>query len=143
MDIDKPIGDSFEYRVLKTPSYRAGDGNLYLVGLTGRDNAPLEKNDPNKSPFSIDIALVNARPPVDHETSGFLEGTVLGGDFTIELFETNANAHELQHKKTFHHPEIKTPNNVAFAPSSGFYITNDHGTAKAGWVCSLTIKENF
>ncbi|KAF2172419.1 hypothetical protein M409DRAFT_17652 [Zasmidium cellare ATCC 36951] len=131
LDIDKPKGDSFDYRVLKTPSYKTGDGHLYLVGLTGRDNIPAA-NDPNKPPFSIDIALVNGRPPRDSQTGEFLDASELGGDFTIELFETDAHATELRHKETYHHPEIKTPNNVAFAPTNGFYITNDHGTAKAG-----------
>ncbi|KAK4507922.1 hypothetical protein PRZ48_001657 [Zasmidium cellare] len=122
MDIDKPKGNSFEYRVLKTPSYQTGDGHLYLVGLTGKDK-----------PNGIDIALVNGRPPRDRETGEYLDASNSGGDFSIELFETGAHATELRHKETFEHAEIKTPNNVAFRPGGGFYITNDHGTAKAGW----------
>lgn len=128
MDIDKPKGDSFEYRVLKTPGFEGvrGDGRLQLIGITGRDNI----ND------DIELFLVNARPTLDDTTGQVLDNTVTGADMTIESFGASRAATELKHLQTYRNPEIRTPNNIALSPSGeGFYITNDHGTAKTGLVC--------
>ncbi|KAF2214817.1 hypothetical protein CERZMDRAFT_36374 [Cercospora zeae-maydis SCOH1-5] len=122
MNIDKPDGESFQYRVLDTPGFAGvnGDGRLHLVGFTGR-----EKGD------SIEILLVNAQPAVDATTKQLQNVP----DMTIEAFETdNKDAStSLKHIHTYRHPAITTPNNIAFSQhSSGFFFTNDHGDAVAG-----------
>ena len=128
MDLDKPKGNSFEYRVLKTPKFSGvnGDGRLHLVGITGRDNPNSQK---------IDIYLTNSRPSLDPTTGALLKNEEVGADMTIEHFQTSSKspATSFQHQKTFRDQAIRTPNNIALAPqNNGFYFTNDHGTAKAG-----------
>ncbi|KAK4637737.1 hypothetical protein CLAFUR0_02007 [Fulvia fulva] len=120
LHLDKPKGDSFEYRVLATPNF---PGPLHLIGITGKDTI---KGD-------IRIYLNNARPTINQVSGRALDNTA--ADYTIESFTTTPNATTLHHAQSYHHTEIKSPNNIALSPPphGGFYITNDHGTARSGW----------
>ncbi|KAH6990098.1 hypothetical protein EDB80DRAFT_729476 [Ilyonectria destructans] len=125
LDIDKPVGDGFELRVLKTPGYTgtAGDGLLSLAGFSGTDNI---------DQGTIELFIVNHRPSVDAETGEFLDHSAVGGNSTIELFETGPDATELRHLHTYVSKHIATPNRVAAAGRDSFYFTNDHGPNKLG-----------
>lgn len=127
MDIDKPKGTSYEYRILKTPGFSGinGDGTINLVGMTGE--------------ATVDVRLwfVNARPSVDPVSGAFLDAAVVGGNSTIELFDMDLGAGELKHVKTFADPQIATPNNIAATGDGGFYFTNDHGPHKVGFVGNI------
>ncbi|KAK5938706.1 hypothetical protein PMZ80_008898 [Knufia obscura] len=132
MDIDKPIGKgSFEYRVLRTVSYpveKHDDANLHLVGMTGND-----------SPNTIELLLVNNKPSRDPHTGTILDNEAQGANSTIEKFITGPAATTMKHISTHHHTRIATPNNIATAPGiSGFYITNDHGLHKTGYMHTLS-----
>lgn len=132
MDIDRPNGKGgFEYRVLKTIGYpvdKHDDSTLHLVGLTGND-----------SPNTIEVLLVNAKPSRDPQTGVLLDNEVSGANSTIEKFITGPAATTLKHVATYHHTRIATPNNIATAPGMpGFYITNDHGLHKTGYMHVLS-----
>ncbi|GIZ40607.1 hypothetical protein CKM354_000393900 [Cercospora kikuchii] len=127
MDIDKPDGKSFQYRVLDTPGFPGvnGDGRLHLVGFTGRE-----------TPDSIELLLVNAQPAIDATTKQLQDIP----DMTIEAFQTDKKqtSTSLKHIHTYRHSAITTPNNIAFSQhSSGFYFTNDHGDAISGFRHSI------
>jgi hypothetical protein len=126
LDIDKPVGDSFEPRTLKTPGFSgtSGDGLVNLAGFTGIDNAD----------GSIDLLVTNMRPSVDATTGKYLDQYIHGGNTTIEHFTTGAGANELKHVRTFADGGIATPNRVAVMDDKTFYVTNDHGPHKVGWV---------
>ncbi|CAK4031517.1 unnamed protein product [Lecanosticta acicola] len=133
LDLDSPKGSSFAYRILKTPKFQGvdGDGRLHLLAITGSEN---------QNSQTIDLYLNNARPSMDTLTGLSLDNEKTGANMTIEHFQlsTKTSATTLLHQKTFHNPEIRTPNNIALAPlGGGFFITNDHGTAKAGLPFSL------
>jgi len=129
VDIDKPTakGDkhSFEHRLLETPNYPVelhDDKFLHLVGLTGIDG-----------PTAIELFLVNNKPSREPTSGAFLDHTIHGANSTIEKFTTGPAATQMKHVRTYSHPHIATPNNIATAPGmQGFYITNDHGTNKVG-----------
>lgn len=123
LNIDKPIGEGFEYVELPTPGYPGvnGDGRLHLVGLTGVDR-----------PDYVELYLVNARPSVHHGTGEFLDHNKVGGNATVEQFRINLEAQVVEHVKTIVHPQIATPNNIAAVGDGSFYFTNDHGPHKAG-----------
>jgi len=132
MDIDKPTDKgSFEYRVLDTIGYpvnKHDDKTLHLVGMTGND-----------LPTAIELLLVNAKPSRDPTTGVLLDNDATGANSTIEKFITGPAATTLRHAATYHHPHIATPNNIATAPGmSGFYITNDHGPHKTGYMHALS-----
>ncbi|KAF7557107.1 hypothetical protein G7Z17_g867 [Cylindrodendrum hubeiense] len=131
LDIDKPVENGFQLRVLKTPGYTgtAGDGLLDVAGFAGTDN--IEKG-------TIELLLVNHRPSVDAETGEFLDHSSVGGNSTIDLFETGPDATELKHVHTYANKYIATPNRVAAAGGDSFYITNDHGPHKVGWRHALS-----
>ncbi|EME48732.1 hypothetical protein DOTSEDRAFT_142053, partial [Dothistroma septosporum NZE10] len=120
LDVDKPKGSSFRYRTLKTPNRL---GVLHLIALTGEDTAGGD----------IRLYLNNAKPTLDPTTNDPLNN--VAANYTIEAFTTTKHATKLTHIASYHHPEIKSPNNIALFPSGdgGFYISNDHGTARSGW----------
>jgi len=122
LDVDS---DNFEPHVLKTPEFSgtSGDGLINVAGFTGIDNPD----------GSIDILITNMRPSVD-ETGKFLDQYVHGGNTTIERFTTGAGMSEMKHVKTYADQGIATPNRVAVMEDGTFYVTNDHGPHKMGWV---------
>ncbi|KAH7131629.1 hypothetical protein B0J13DRAFT_107461 [Dactylonectria estremocensis] len=124
LDIDKPVESGFEMRVLKTPGYTgtAGDGLLDLAGFTG-----IESDE-----GFIELLVVNHRPSVDAETGEFLDNTSVGGNSTIELFETGPGARVLRHVRTYANTHIATPNRVTAAGDGSFFVANDHGPYKLG-----------
>ncbi len=128
MSIDKPKGDSYEYRILKTPDFSGinGDGTINLLGMTGEDRPGLP----------LRLWFVNARPSVDSITGEVLDSAKIGANSTIELFEMNLDAVEMRHIRTFADPQIATPNNIAAKGDDSFYFTNDHGPHKVGLVGS-------
>jgi arylesterase/paraoxonase len=130
MKIDHPRGLSYDYRVLKTPSFSGvnGDGTLGLVSITGQ----IINND------TLRLWLVNTRPSVD-PSGALLDNAKIGGNSTIELFELDPNASNLKHIKTFADPQIATPNNIAPLPDGSFYFTNDHGLHKVGLQFEATV----
>ncbi|CAM1510669.1 Fc.00g010040.m01.CDS01 [Cosmosporella sp. VM-42] len=125
LEIDKPDGDSFELRVLKTPEYTgtAGDGLLDVAGFTGIDNPKTG---------GVELLIINNRPSVDAVTGEYSDQLATGANITIELFETGPDAEELKHIRTYADKLIATPNRVAALDSENFYITNDHGPHKFG-----------
>lgn len=127
LDIDKPLGHGFQLRVLKTPGYTgaAGDGLLSLAGFSGTDNI---------DQGTIELFIVNHRPSVGAETGEFLDHSAVGGNSTIELFETGPDATELRHLHTYVSKHIATPDRVAAVGRDSFYFTNDHGPNKLGLV---------
>lgn len=127
MDIDKPKDVGYNYRVVKpSNSFNPEDGErLYVVSVSGGTS------DDGKV---IQLWLVNNRPSIDHLSGEFLDQAAVGGNATIEVFETGPNASSMKHIRTFAHPQITTPNNVAVAKEGGFFFTNDHGPHKTGLV---------
>ena len=128
MSIDKPKGDSYEYRILKTPDFHGinGDGTINLVGMTGEETTP--------AGAALRLWFVNARPSIDATSGELLENAEIGGNSTIEVFEMNVDAGEMKHTRTFVDPQIATPNNIALNGDGSFYFTNDHGLHKVGFV---------
>nr|POF26082.1 hypothetical protein CFP56_22230 [Quercus suber] len=126
MDIDKPNGDSFVYQIL-SPSAdfpgTHGDGKVHLLGITGIDG-----------PGQVDLFFDNIKPSIDIKTGQLLDNRKIGPNATIEHFtvSTSEQTSEMKYVKTFAHPLIATPNNMAMIDRNSFYFTNDHGTAKAG-----------
>ena len=120
MDIDKPKGNSYQYRVLNTPGFSGiqEDGRLHLIGFTAKETSR-----------DIELLVVNARPAINSATNQ-LENSP---DMTIEWFKTatKQKATTIVIGKTYRHPVITSPNNVAFT-EGGFFITNDHGDATHG-----------
>lgn len=130
MKIDHARGRSYDYRILKTPSFDGinGDGTLGLVGLTGQIiNSKLMR-----------LWLVNTRPSIG-PSGELLDNAKLGGNATIELFEMEPAASSMKHVKTFADPQIVTPNNIAPMDDGGFYFTNDHGLNKMGLLFEATV----
>ncbi|KAF5019499.1 hypothetical protein F66182_8506 [Fusarium sp. NRRL 66182] len=124
LDIDKPVNEGFEVRVLKTPDFSgtAGDGLLSLVGFTGIDTAD----------GAVELLVINNRPSIDAETGAYQDQYAHGANTTIELFTTGPRAAELKHIRTHADKEIATPNRVAAIDSKTFYFTNDRGPHKVG-----------
>ncbi|KAF6845312.1 serum paraoxonase arylesterase [Colletotrichum musicola] len=124
VDIDAPKGDGFELRALKTPGFSgtAGDGLLQLVGFAGSD----------AKDGTVELLLVNNRPPIDPATGKLLEKASGGANSTIELFRTGPAATEMEHVRTWANANISTPNRIVHTSSDSFYFTNDHGDAKTG-----------
>ncbi|KAK2042979.1 calcium-dependent phosphotriesterase [Colletotrichum somersetense] len=125
LDIDSPMGDTFEIRTLSTPGFSgtAGDGLLQLVGLTGIDSPEGDM---------IQLLLVNNRPSVDPVTGELLDQAGVGANSTIEVFETGPQAVGMKHIHTFASVNISTPNNIAALSSEAIYFTNDKGAHKVG-----------
>ena len=127
MSIDKAKTDgSYEYIRLKPTGYSgAGNSNaLYLVGMTGRRSS--------SKPSTIELYLINGQPSFS-PSNEVLDQKTVGGNSTIEVFSTSAGLSSMTHVRTFHHPQLATPNNVALLPDGSIYYTNDHGLSRAGW----------
>jgi arylesterase/paraoxonase len=103
-----------------------GDGSVNLQGF----DVYVGENDPP----TLRMLLVNNRPFLDPVTGALLDGTNLGANATIELFETTLGSTELRYVKTYHDPAIQTPNNVAFMGPDAFVLTNDRSVIH-GFVC--------
>ncbi|KAF5252635.1 hypothetical protein FANTH_2530 [Fusarium anthophilum] len=125
LDIDKPTDNGFEFRTLITPSFEgtAGDGLVNLAGFSGVEQ---ENGD-------IDLFLVNLRPAIDADGK-LADQYVHGGNATIEHFVTGPQATEMKHVRTYADHGITTPNRVAALGDKSFYISNDHGPHKFGWL---------
>ena len=128
LDIDKPIGETFDFRGLQTPGFAGtlGDGLMHVVGMTGRE---LDDG-------SIELFVINYRPSVDAVSGTFADQASVGANATIEIFKAEPGASTIKHVRTVADPLIATPNRVA-ALDRGFYITNDHGIYKTGLVSEL------
>ncbi|KAI1059778.1 hypothetical protein LB506_008918 [Fusarium annulatum] len=125
LDIDKPIDTGLTFRALRTPDFEgtAGDGLINLAGFSGVE----QKNG------DIDLFLVNLRPSIEAD-GNLADQHVHGGNVTIEHFVTGPQATEMKHVWTYAHHGITTPNRVAALSDKSFYISNDHGPHKIGWV---------
>ena len=126
MSIDKPTSDgSYEYDVLKPTAYSgAGDSSaLYLVGLTGRRRP--------SDPSTIELYLINNQPSFS-PSKELLDQQAHGANSTIEVFSFMPSSPVMTHIRTFFHPQIATPNNVAVMPDGSIYYTNDHGLSRSG-----------
>lgn len=141
LDIDKPAGEGFQQRVLKTPGFRgtAGEGALHGLAVSGRKIPGTSK---------IQFYVVNNKPAVAADESGAVS-EVTGLNATIELFEHENGSSDMKFVRTFAHELIATPNNIALLPDdSGFYFTNDHGMSTSGLVsfpayCSLSFPATY
>ncbi|KAI6277034.1 hypothetical protein MCOR27_006207 [Pyricularia oryzae] len=135
-DIDKPHGDFFVTRVLSTQGYEGISGDnkrMYLHGIDGLDGQS-EDGKPK-----ISIALINHRASVDAVTGKVLDASAVGGNSTVEIFETGPDATELRHVQTYAQPNITVPNRATFAGDdvdAGIYVTNE-SKAKVGFVANL------
>lgn len=132
-DLEKPDGDFFVTRVLSTHGYEGISGDnerLYLHGIDG-----LEVQSEDGKP-KISIALINHKAAVDAETGKVLDPSAVGGNSTVEIFETGPDATELRHVRTYAHPNITVPNRATFAgddADAGIYVSNESKT-KVGFV---------
>lgn len=87
-----------------------------------------DPSDANK----IRIFLVNHRPSIDYAAGGaYLENAKVGGNSTVEVFETILGSDVAHYVRTYAHPLIRTPNDVEPAGPDSFYVSNDHHV-KAG-----------
>lgn len=127
MDLDSPVGDGYEFRELTIqdgPRSKFNEQPLSLVGLTWRDNPD----------GTIELLLVNNKPSINTATGELLDNAQAGANTTIEQFVTAPDVDVLIHQATHAHDRIATPNNVAWDGAESFYLTNDHGRNKVGWV---------
>ncbi|KAI6363580.1 hypothetical protein MCOR25_005863 [Pyricularia grisea] len=135
-DLEKPDGDFFVTRVLSTHGYEGISGDnerLYLHGIDG-----LEVQSEDGKP-KISIALINHKAAVDAETGKVLDPSAVGGNSTVEIFETGPDATELRHVRTYAHPNITVPNRATFAgddADAGIYVTNESKT-KVGFLANM------
>lgn len=104
----------------------AGDGLINFAGFTGVD---LDDG-------AVEFFITNFRPSVDSSGEIVPVQAAIGANSTIEVFRLLPNTNSLQHVRTVADPAITTPNRVAVAEGKGFYITNDHGQHRIGWVSS-------
>lgn len=125
MDIDKPAGTGFDYRVLETVDY---SGELHFVGLTGVDHKD-----------HVELYLVNNKPSINRKTGELLDQTQVGANSTIEMFKVYPKDGKMNHLRTFTSVHIATPNNIAATEDGSFYFTNDHGLNKVGKAHSTSI----
>ncbi|KAI6830533.1 hypothetical protein KC340_g10904 [Hortaea werneckii] len=124
MEIDKPKGESYEYRIVQTNNFHGinGDGSLHLVGFTGVDGSA-----------GINFFVVNNRPSIHPVTGDLLDNAEVGANSTVERFVlAPPDAKEMKHLQTFAHENLATPNRVAAMGKNAFYVTNDHGPHKVG-----------
>lgn len=133
IDVDQPDADGgFTPRRLATPGFADahGYGSLHLTGMGGVDDED----------GSVRLWVLNGKPSVDPVTGELLDNAEIGANTTVELFRARPQAADLEHLRTFVHPQIATPNRVApvGGKSDAFYFTNDHGTVKVGLVSTTT-----
>lgn len=106
----------------------AGDGIINFAGFGGID----------VDDGAVDFFITNFRPSLDSNGEILPVQAAVGANATIEVFRLSPNTDSLQHIRTVADPAIATPNRVAVAEGKGFYLTNDHGPHKTGWVgCGL------
>lgn len=105
----------------------AGDGLINFAGFAGRD---LEDG-------AVELAITNYRPSIDDSGAIVPFQAAVGGNATIELFKMLQNADSLEHIRTISDSAIATPNRVTMAKGGGFFLTNDHGQHRLGWVRSI------
>ncbi|MCJ1444862.1 MAG: hypothetical protein MMC23_005365 [Stictis urceolatum] len=118
LDLDEPGKDGlFGLRTLKTSGYAGtnGDGVLDLHGFDA------EAIGGSKLRFWV----VNHRPPLDLTTGKEIDAFKTGLNSTIEVFELPRSGDTLEHKYTYAHPQIRTPNRLAATGENGFVMTND------------------
>ena len=128
LDIDAAEGSGFRTRGLGIRGFGEGD-MLHVNGFGAHDDANGD----------VRIWVTNAKPSVDAETGAFLDNARVGANTTVELLRLPPGADELQHVFTFHHPLISTANRAAPVineDKNDFWVTNDHGQAKTGLVCT-------
>lgn len=105
----------------------AGDGIINFAGFAG-----VELDD-----GASELFITNFRPSLDSNGEIVPAQAAVGGNATIEVFRLLPNTDTLQHIRTVADPAIATPNRVAAAEGRGFYLTNDHGQNRIGWVGSV------
>lgn len=138
VDLEKPDGDFFVTKVLSTKGYQGinGDSNrLYLHGIDGLDG----HTDEGKP--KVTLALINHRASVDAVTGKIQDQLAVGGNSTVEIFETAPDATELRHLYTYAHPGITVPNRATFAgddADAGIYVTNE-SKPKVGFMAKLAM----
>lgn len=104
----------------------AGDGLINFAGFAGRD---LEDG-------TVELFITNYRPSTDDSGEIIPFQAAVGGNATIEVFKLLRNTDTLEHIRTISDPAIATPNRVTIAEGGGFFLTNDHGQHRLGWVRS-------
>lgn len=104
----------------------AGDGIINFAGFAGVD---LDDG-------AVELYITNFRPSVDSNGEIVPVQAAVGCNATIEVFRLSPNTDRLEHIRTVADRAITTPNRVAVAKGKGFYITNDHGQHRIGWVGS-------
>lgn len=102
----------------------SGDGLINSAGFAG---ANLEDG-------AIKLFITNYRPSIDDSGEILPVQAASGGNATIEVFRLLPNTLTLQHIRTIADPAIATPNRVTTAEGGGFFLTNDHGQHRLGWV---------
>ena len=114
--LDLDSGPDYSFKSLKTTGYTnvAGESNVYVVGITGHHA--------HSSGITY-VYLINAQPSFNmsdslREATGdnLLPNAFTGANSTIEVFATSSLSDSMQHIRTFAHPQIATPHNVAFHP---------------------------
>lgn len=105
------------------------DGIINVAGFGGLD----------REDGSVELAVTNFRPSIDHATGQIhLDQAAVGGNSTIEIFQTRPGSDGLEFVRTHFDPLISTPNRAAIIQGKGFYISNDHGHHKPGLVSFST-----
>lgn len=117
----------FKSTVMSGFSGTTGDGIINFAGFAGAD---LDDG-------TAEFFITNFRPSVDSKGEVVPDQAAVGGNATIEVFRLLPNTDSLQHIRTVADPAIATPNRVTVAENKGFYITNDHGQHRTGWVSSI------
>jgi arylesterase/paraoxonase len=79
---------------------------------------------------------------MDRQTGSLLDATKLGGNSTIEVFETALGETTMRHIKTYSDPVIDTPNDVAWVSDDSFVFTNDHNS-KLGFVSGQLFTQSY
>lgn len=117
----------FTSKVVTGFSGTAGDGLINFAGFAGRD---LEDG-------TVELFITNYRPSIDDSGEIIPFQAAIGGNATIEVFKLLRNTDTLEHIRTISDPSIATPNRVTVAEGGGFFLTNDHGQHRLGWVRSI------
>jgi len=112
-----PIASRLKWLSLENFSGNNGDGTLNLHGLDIVDDAHTN---------TLQILLVNHRPPIDPVTEELLDATIVGANSTVEHFNTKAGSDTMSHVRTYADELIQTPNKVAWVNDDSFVYTNDH-----------------
>lgn len=121
--------ETLDFKSTSMPDFPGtkGDGIINFAGFTGVD---LEDG-------IVEFFITNFRPSVDRKGQVVPVQASVGCNATIEVFRLPPNTDRLQHVRTVADPAIATPNRVTVADRHGFYLTNDHGQHRKGWVRSF------